>query len=82
MRGRDRNALANNQQQETVEVLPTRSLSRFVRVIGLLRRLRNTRFLFTRCERVLSDKQRRCNEANQYHPTQQSPHENNWLPGN
>ena len=27
-------------------------------------------------------KRRRCNETNQYHPTQQSPHENDWLPGN
>ncbi len=49
---------------------------------GLLRRLRNARFRRTRCERFLSFKQRRCNEANQYHPTQQSPHENDWFPGN
>src|ERR1700733_5630441 len=33
-------------------------------------------------EGVLSLKHRRCNETNQYHPTQQSPHENDRLPGN
>jgi len=31
---------------------------------------------------VLSFKHRRCNETNQYHPAQQSPNENDWLPGN
>src|SRR5579862_809861 len=71
-----------NQPQEIVEVLPTRGLSRFVRVIWLLRRLRNARFRRTRCEGFFSFKQRRCNETNQYHATQQSPHENDWLPGN
>jgi len=55
----------------------------------LLPRLRNTRFHGwglrdgrTWREGVLSFKQRRCNETNQYHPAQQSPHENDWLPGN
>ena len=33
-------------------------------------------------EGILSLKHRRCNETNQYHPTQQSPHENDRLPGN
>ena len=46
---------------------------------GLLRGLRNALFLRTRRERVFSLKQRRCNETNQYHPTQQSPHENDWV---
>jgi hypothetical protein len=27
-------------------------------------------------------KHRRCNETKKYHPAQQSPHENDWLPGN
>jgi hypothetical protein len=49
---------------------------------GLLRGLRNARFPRTRRERIFSLKQRRCNETNQYHPTQQSPHENDWLPRN
>ena len=31
---------------------------------------------------VLSLKHRRCNETKKYHPAQQSPHENDWLPGN
>jgi hypothetical protein len=69
-------------QQEIDPVLSTRSLSCFVRVAGLLRRLRNARFLCARGERVLSRQQRRCNKANQYHPTQQSPHENDWFPRN
>jgi hypothetical protein len=58
-------------------------------MISLLRRLRNTRFRgwILRGGRrwrqgVPSPKQRRCNETNQYHRTQQSPHENDWLPGN
>jgi hypothetical protein len=33
-------------------------------------------------EGVLSLKHRRCNETKKYHPAQQSPHENDWLPGN
>lgn len=71
-----------NQQKDISEVSLTRGLSHFVRVAGLLRCLRNARFLCVWRERVLSCQQRRCNKANQYHPTQQSPHENNWLPGN
>jgi len=27
-------------------------------------------------------KHRRCNETKEYHPAQQSPHENDWLPRN
>src|SRR5260370_34487745 len=67
----------------------TRSPSRVVEVLRLLSRLRNFRFHvwglrdgLTWREGVLSFKQRRCNETNQYHPAQQSPHENDWLPGN
>jgi hypothetical protein len=55
----------------------------------MLPRLRATRFHVGRLrdgrtwrEGVFSLKQRRCNETNQYHPTQQSPHENDWRPGN
>ena len=50
--------------------------------------MRNTRFrgrlrdVRTWREGVLSLTHRRCNETNQYHPAQQSPHENDWLPGN
>jgi hypothetical protein len=65
----------------------TRSPSRFVGV--KLPGLRTTRFRGgdwpddrPRREGVLSLKHRRCNETNQYHPTQQSPHENDRLPGN
>jgi len=60
-----------------------------VKVLRLLPRLHNTRFHGGSLrdgrawrEGVLSFKQRRCNETNQYHPTQQSPHENDWLQGN
>ena len=80
-------AKQTNQQEEISEVLPTRSLSRFVGVLRLLprcARFRSARLRDGRTwrERVLSLKHRRCNEANQYHPAQQSPHENDWLPGN
>ena len=82
-------AKQTNQQEEISEVSLTRSPSRFVGVLRLLPRLRNTRFHGgglrdgrTWREGVLSLKHRRCNETNQYHPTQQSPHENDWLPGN
>jgi hypothetical protein len=51
-------------------------------VIWLLRRLRNRRFHRTRRERVLSFTEGRCNETKKDHPTQQSPYENDWLPGN
>jgi hypothetical protein len=78
-----------NQQQEIVEVLPTRSLSRFVRAIGWFPRLRSTSFRGWRLsdcrtwrEGVLSFKYRRCNETKKYHRAQQSPHENDWLPWN
>jgi hypothetical protein len=33
-------------------------------------------------EGVLSLKHRGCNKTKKYHPAQQSPHENDWLPGN
>jgi hypothetical protein len=85
---RDRKAKQTDQQKQITEVSPTRSSSRFVGVLRLPR-VRNTRFhggglrdRGTGRKRVLSLKQRRCNETNQYHPTQQSPHENHWLPGN
>jgi len=71
-----------------LRVSPTRSPSRFVGVLRLSR-LHNARFHGggmrdgrTWREGVLSLKHRRCNETNQYHPTQQAPHENDWLPGN
>ncbi len=73
---------------EISEVLLTRSRSRFVGVLRLLPILRSIRFhgwlLDRRAwrEGVLSFKQRRRDETNQYHPTQKSPHENDWLPGN
>jgi hypothetical protein len=78
-----------NQQVEISEVSLTRSPSRFLGVLRLLPRLRNTRFRGcglrdgrTWREGVLSFKQRRCNETDKYHRAQQSPHENDWLPGN
>ena len=81
-------AKQTNQQEEISEVSLTRSPSRFVGVLRLPR-LRNTRFhgwglrdRRTWREGILSFKQRRCNETNEYHPAQQSPHENDWLPGN
>ena len=40
-------------------------------------RLRDRR---TGREGILSFKHRRCNETNEYHPAQQSPRENDWLP--
>ena len=82
-------AKQTNQQEEISEVSLTRSPSRFVGVLRLLPRLRSTRFRGcglrdgrTWREGVLSLKHRRCNETNEYHPAQQSPHENDWLPGN
>jgi hypothetical protein len=81
-------AMQRIQREAISEISLTRSPSRFVGV-PRLPRLRTTRFHEgwlpddrTWRERVLSLKQRRCNETNQYHPTQQSPHENDWLPGN
>jgi hypothetical protein len=65
------------------------TLSRFVGLFRLLRiagspgfrgcGLRDRR---TWREWVLSLKHRRCNETNKYHRAQQSPHDNDWLPGN
>ena len=78
-----------NQQKEISEVSLTRSPSRLVGVLRLLPRLRRTRFRGcglrdgrTWREGILSLKHRRRNETNKYHPAQQSPHENDWLPGN
>jgi len=57
-------------------------------VLRWLPRLRNTRFHGglrdgrTWREGVLALTQRRCDETNQYHPAQQSPHENDRLPWN
>ena len=82
-------AKETNQQEEISEVSLTRSLSRLVGVLRLLPRLRRTRFRGcglrdsrTWREGVLSLKHRRRNETKEYHPAQQSPHENDWLPGN
>ena len=81
-------AMQRIQREAISEVSLTRSPSRFVGVLRLPR-LRTTRFHGgglrddrTWREGVLSLKQRRCNETNQYHPAQQSPHENDWLPWN
>jgi hypothetical protein len=67
----------------------TRSPSRLVGLLRLLSRLRCTRFhgcglsdRRTWREGVLSLKHRGCNETKKYHPAQQSPRENDWLPGN
>ncbi len=58
-------------------------------VLWLLAHLRSISFHFrglhdgrTWREGVLSLKHRRRNKTNEYHPAQQSPHENDWLPGN
>ena len=68
-------AKQTDQQKQISEVSLTRSSSHFVRVLRLPR-LRNTGFQGgglrdrgTGREGVLSFKQRRCNETNQYHPT-------------
>src|SRR5208282_5879483 len=81
-------AMQRIQREAIFEVSLTRSPSRFVGVLRLPR-LRTTRFHGgglpddrTWREGVLSLKHRRCNETNQYHPAQQSPHENDWLQGN
>ena len=82
-------AKQTDKQKQISDVSLTRSLGRFVGALRLLPRLRHTRFRGCRLrdgrtwrEGVLSFKQRRCNETNKYHPAQQSPHENDWLPGN
>jgi hypothetical protein len=79
-------AMQRIQREAISKVSLTRSPSHFVGVLRLPR-LHNARFHGgemrdgrTWREGVLSLKHRRCNEANQYHPTQQSPHENDWLP--
>jgi hypothetical protein len=81
-------AKQTDQQKQISEVSLTGSSRRFVGV-PRLPRLHNARFYGgglrddrTWREGVLSLKHRRCNETNQYHPTQQSPHENDRLPGN
>ncbi len=81
-------ARQTNQQVEISDVSLSRSPSRFVSVLRLPR-LSNTRFHGaglhdgrTWREGILSLKHRRCNETNQNHPTQQSPYENDRLPGN
>jgi hypothetical protein len=68
---------ANQQKQGSPTVSLTRGSGRFVGVLTLLLRLRHTRFHRGRLsdgrtwrERVLSLKHRRCNETNEYHPTQ------------
>jgi hypothetical protein len=82
-------ARQTNQQAERSEVSLTRSPSRFLGTLRLLPRLRHTRFHGGRLrngrtwrEGVLSFKYRRCNKTKKYHRAQQSPHENDWLPGN
>ena len=74
-------AKETNQQQEIFEVSLTRSPSRLVGALSLLPRLRRTRFRGcglrdgrTWREGVFALKHRRRNEANKYHPAQQSPH--------
>src|SRR5713101_3207013 len=68
--------------------LLTRSPSRFVGVLRLLPGLGSIRFHGWLLDRrtwrkgVFSFKYRRRNETNEYHPAQQSPHENDWLPRN
>jgi len=81
-------AMQGIQREAISEVSLARSPSRFVGVLRLPR-LRTTRFHGrglpddrTWREGVLSLKHRRCNETNQYHPAQQSPHENDRLPRN
>jgi hypothetical protein len=81
-------AMQRIQREAISEVSLTRSPSRFVGVLRLPR-LRTTRFHGgglpddrTWREGVLSLKHRRCNETKEYHRAQQSPHENDWLPGN
>jgi hypothetical protein len=83
-----RKAKQTDQQKQISEVSLTGSSSRFVGV-PRLPRLHNAGFYGgglrddrTWREGVLPLKHRRCNETNEYHPTQQSPHENDWLPGN
>jgi hypothetical protein len=83
------NAKEENQQEEISEVSLTRSSGRFVGMLRLLPRVRSCSFHGGRLrdgrtwrEGVFSLKHRRCNETNKYHSAEQSPHENDWLPGN
>ena len=79
-----------NQQEQISEVLLTRCPSRFVggrslllsRVCSTCVRGWRLRDNCTWCERVLSLKHRRRNEPEEYHRAQQSPHNNDGLPGN
>jgi len=82
-------AKETNQQEEISDVSLTRSLGRFVRVLRLLPSLRRSSFHGCRLcdgrtwrEGILSLKHRRCKETKEYHRAEQSPHENDWLPGN
>jgi len=77
-----------NQQEDISELSLTRSPRRFVGVLWLLRWC-SARFRgwclsdrHTWRKGVPSLKHRRCNETKKYHPAQQSPHENDWFPGN
>ena len=81
-------AKQTDQQKQISDVSPTRSPSRFVGVLRLLR-LHNARFHGGGMrddriwrEGVLSLKHGRYNETKKYHRAQQSPHENDWLPWN
>jgi hypothetical protein len=76
------------QRKRSPRVSLTRSPSRLGRVLRLPR-LRTTRFHggglpndHTWREGVLSLKHRRCNETKEYHRAQQSPHNDDRLPGN
>ena len=84
-----KNAIRTNQQEQISGVLLTRSPSSLVGALTLLlprvcstcvhgSRLSNN---CTWRERVLSLEHRRCNKPEQNHCAQQSPHENDWLPG-
>jgi len=82
-------AKETNQQEEISEVSLTRSSGRFVGMLRLLPRVRSRSFHGGRlrdgrswCEGVFSFKYRRRNETKEYHRAQQTPHENDWLPGN
>ena len=82
-------AKQTDQQKQISEISLTRSLGRFVGVLRLLPRLRSGSFHGrrlrdgrTRRKGVISFKYRGCTETKEYHSAQQSPHENDWLPGN
>src|SRR5207245_2587030 len=81
-------ARQTDQQKQISGVSLTRSSRRFVGVLWLLRwcsaRFRGCRLSDRRTwrEGVFSSKDRRRSETKKYHPAQQSPHENDWPPGN